>query len=294
MDSWQPLRAHASTKKFFKGEYGGKPALMIEFEGGAEERDRFSVLTGVLLKNHIPAPPIYFQPPGEEPYVITKFIEGTLFSSVTRPGPLMEEIFNVAGAFSGIAPDQFPEGFGVNRLGIERLRYEMDFFFLNFVGSFLGESPDPRVKDDIYQLAEEVSLFDTAFAHRDYHSENIMVEKERIAVLDYQDALFAPRAYDLASLLVDGYREMRRHETNDLHKHASSKGITETELRKTALQRALKALGTFGYQVVYRKKAKYFAAMARTSRYLRNIVAEDSVKEGRTRDFLLAIEKNLT
>src|SRR5947207_4511449 len=39
--------------------------------------------------------------------------------------------------------------------------------------------------------------------HRDYHSWNLMVHNDVVAVIDFQDALLAPPQYDLASLLND-------------------------------------------------------------------------------------------
>jgi aminoglycoside/choline kinase family phosphotransferase len=41
--------------------------------------------------------------------------------------------------------------------------------------------------------------------HRDYHSRNLMVCKPLPGVLDFQDALYGPITYDLASLLRDAY-----------------------------------------------------------------------------------------
>ena len=44
------------------------------------------------------------------------------------------------------------------------------------------------------------------FVHRDYHSRNLMVtERDRPGVLDFQDAVQGPIAYDLVSLLRDVY-----------------------------------------------------------------------------------------
>ncbi len=44
------------------------------------------------------------------------------------------------------------------------------------------------------------------YMHRDYHSRNLMVlEKGNPGVLDFQDAVYGPITYDLASLLRDAY-----------------------------------------------------------------------------------------
>ncbi len=43
------------------------------------------------------------------------------------------------------------------------------------------------------------------FVHRDYHSRNLMVCEPRPGILDFQDAVYGPITYDLASLLRDAY-----------------------------------------------------------------------------------------
>jgi N-acetylmuramate 1-kinase len=43
------------------------------------------------------------------------------------------------------------------------------------------------------------------YVHRDYHSRNLMVSDPNPGILDFQDALFGPITYDLASLYKDAY-----------------------------------------------------------------------------------------
>jgi len=43
------------------------------------------------------------------------------------------------------------------------------------------------------------------FAHRDYHSRNLMICEPNPGVLDFQDAVLGPISYDLVSLLRDAY-----------------------------------------------------------------------------------------
>jgi hypothetical protein len=41
--------------------------------------------------------------------------------------------------------------------------------------------------------------------HRDYHSRNLMVTEPNPGILDFQDAVYGPITYDLASLFKDAY-----------------------------------------------------------------------------------------
>ncbi|MCX7831191.1 MAG: hypothetical protein N2445_09090, partial [Acidobacteria bacterium] len=116
-----------------------------------------------------------------------------------------------------------------------------------------------------------------------------------IFVLDYQDALFAPRTYDFGSLYVDGYYDFSREERAKIKNFAISLfGATEKEFLQTALQRALKALGTFGFQIVYRKKAKYIDSIKRTTRYLEELISCKTLEYEKSREYLKEIQNKIT
>jgi N-acetylmuramate 1-kinase len=79
-----------------------------------------------------------------------------------------------------------------------------------YIGKHLGLSLTDA------QTAELNKVFDTLLAnnlaqqqvyvHRDYHSRNLMVlEQGNPGILDFQDAVYGPITYDLASLLRDAY-----------------------------------------------------------------------------------------
>jgi len=293
MDNWRPLEAHASTKSFFRGEWDGVPALLIRFEGGKEEKERFSALTRFLLDEKIPVPSI-FHDPGEAD-LITEFIEGELFSNSKYADSKFGEAARIAISFNRIEPERFPAGHEMRTLGKDRLKFEMDFFLEHFCRSFLSESPPDELEESLHELAEEVGVFPRLFCHRDLHSDNIIVSRGQIRVVDYQDALMAPRAYDLASLFVDGYRPPEAAERRLLCETAEQDlGIGRIEFRKTALQRAVKALGTFGFQVTKRKKNCYLDAMKKTAPRVGELACDETLLKGSSVDYLRSIEKKLT
>ncbi len=61
------------------------------------------------------------------------------------------------------------------------------------------------VRGEFQKMAEWLTAQPQVFSHRDYHSRNLMVDGERLGVIDFQDALMGPVTYDLASLLRDSY-----------------------------------------------------------------------------------------
>ena len=55
----------------------------------------------------------------------------------------------------------------------------------------------------VKKLALNLKLKDNVFVHRDFHVSNLMLVKNKIGVIDSQDALIGNRAYDLVSLIDD-------------------------------------------------------------------------------------------
>jgi N-acetylmuramate 1-kinase len=65
--------------------------------------------------------------------------------------------------------------------------------------------------DGIFRrISKELAEAPRGFTHRDYQSRNLMLKDGEIAIIDFQDALQAPRQYDLVALLRDSYVELDR------------------------------------------------------------------------------------
>lgn len=60
-------------------------------------------------------------------------------------------------------------------------------------------------------LAHSLAALPRGFTHRDFQSRNLMLKQGRWHLIDFQDALQAPRAYDLVALLRDSYIELKPH-----------------------------------------------------------------------------------
>jgi aminoglycoside/choline kinase family phosphotransferase len=87
---------------------------------------------------------------------------------------------------------------------------EMNLFPEWFVEKHLGVNMTAAQKAQLDAVFETISANVLAqqqvYMHRDYHSRNLMfMDANNPGVLDFQDAVFGPVTYDLASLLRDAY-----------------------------------------------------------------------------------------
>ena len=87
---------------------------------------------------------------------------------------------------------------------------EMHLFSDWLLVAHLGIHPDPdrsAAIEQAFSYLKDMALEQPrCFVHRDYHSRNLMVCKDRNpGILDFQDAVIGPVTYDLVSLLKDCY-----------------------------------------------------------------------------------------
>jgi N-acetylmuramate 1-kinase len=162
---------------------------------------------------------------------------------------------------------------------VEKLTWEMDFFIKHFMeayrGAALTDSSRAALRRELGAIVEELAAEPRVLCHRDYHSRNLMLSNGRLFVIDFQDARMGPDTYDLVSLLRDSYVDIPESVSDDLQAYfLALKGLTgdEAEFRRRfdlmALQRNLKALGTFGYQTTARGNPVYIQYIPRTLRYV--------------------------
>jgi hypothetical protein len=92
-------------------------------------------------------------------------------------------------------------------------RWELDHFrewlLEAWKGARLGPGEREVVERSFDAIAEALDAEPKGFTHRDYQSRNLMIlPGGEQAVIDFQDALLAPRQYDLVALLRDSYVEL--------------------------------------------------------------------------------------
>ena len=165
---------------------------------------------------------------------------------------------------------------------VGKLTWELEFFVKYFVEAYRGVTLTDSERlalgyewaTIVHELADEPPVL----CHRDYHSRNLMLHDASLYIIDFQDARMGPDTYDLASLLRDSYVDITDRDRDELIAYflaltgrARDRGADEFRRRfdLMALQRNLKALGTFGYQTTTRRNPVYIQYMPRTLRYAR-------------------------
>ena len=115
----------------------------------------------------------------------------------------------------------------------------------------------------IKKLILSLKLKKKVFVHRDFHISNIMLKKNKIYLIDSQDAVFGNEAYDLASLIDDVRIKIKLKNREKIYEKyiSKQKKINPEKLRNDfeilSVLRNLKIIGIFTRLSKRDKKHKY-------------------------------------
>ena len=151
----------------------------------------------------------------------------------------------------------------------EKLDWELAFFRRHYLGSYRrqqGKTHSPSesaLGEEFSRLVSELAAYSRVLCHRDYHVRNLMVQEEKLYIIDFQDARLGPPSYDLVSLLKDSI-ELSSEEIEEYTDYylararlSDSHPEFERQFHLMCIQRLLKALGTYGHQIAVRHNPIY-------------------------------------
>jgi aminoglycoside/choline kinase family phosphotransferase len=172
------------------------------------------------------------------------------------------------------------------RFDRELLRWELDHFRewgLEAPGVQLSTSERTTLDQCFDQLVDELLTIPTGFVHRDYQSKNLMwASPERLVLIDFQDALWGPRPYDLVALLCDSYVALDAGQQDALidtyldamQLPAAERPQFRRELWRVAAQRKLKDAGRFVFIDRVRANPDFLKWFPQTMRYVERALRE--------------------
>jgi len=142
------------------------------------------------------------------------------------------------------------------------------------------------IRESFRMIAQWLASQPHVLTHRDYHSRNLLVQGDRLGVIDFQDALLGPATYDLSSLLRDSYRALDEELIeNMINRYCAGmcagldqnlqatmgfadRGAFQRLFDWTSIQRNLKAAGRFVYIDRVKGNPNFLEAIPRTLGYV--------------------------
>jgi len=289
-----PLTGDASDRRYYRILFADTPSIVLSLYSAPFEFESLSFVNVARLLKQMPTPIPALLGHAEDLGVLALEDLGdvTLQAHLGAVTPA-EHAARYRQAVALIAtmqkrgaeladPTYLPYGIAFDE---EKLTWELDFFTKHFIEAYRGIVIGSDARDDLRRefraVIAELAAEPRVLCHRDYHSRNLMLHQDQLFIIDFQDARMGPDTYDLVSLLRDSYVDLPEQTVDELIAYfLALKGLTGTQavFRRRfdlmALQRNLKALGTFGYQTTARRNPVYIQYIPRTLRYVRTNLAQ--------------------
>lgn len=301
--SCSPLNAEASARSYCRvhiHDPGSVLETVILCEGlptPYPENDDFLVIQKFLSNRGIPVPEIQHVDYERGALLLSdagnvdlcRLINETHRNNDIKRQQLLFQAIDIMLAMHRLDP---PEVVAHRAFDSTKLRQEMDFLLENLeaVCSHYKIQNPISYEADVFlsELCDKLGMSEPkVFTHRDFHGRNIMVvprqERAQMIFLDFQDARMGLPWYDLASLLYDPYSNINlKDRTIALEYFLKAR----PELRNQrglfyaqALQRVLKALGTYLHQSHVKQNPRYLESIGPAL-----IRAEEVIQLGRFPD----------
>jgi hypothetical protein len=300
-----PLTPDASDRRYFRVLIPGSPSIVLSLYSAPFDVTKLSFVNVATLmaKMPVPIPEVLGHADHLGVLALQDLGDVTLqahlgASSPTEHAALYRQAVALIATLQKrgdqlASPEYLPYGVSFD---VEKLTWELDFFTKHFLEAYRGvtltDAERTALRKEFAVIVEELAAEPRVLCHRDYHSRNLMLHNGELYIIDFQDARMGPDTYDLVSLLRDSYVDLPEQTVNDLIAYfLALKGVTgeDPDFRRRfdvmALQRNLKALGTFGYQTTARRNPVYIQYIPRTLRYVRDNL-DDQPRFDRLRDLL--------
>jgi aminoglycoside/choline kinase family phosphotransferase len=88
---------------------------------------------------------------------------------------------------------------------MREMRLFPDWYIAKHLSYTLDEKQSAKLETVFQRIIQNNLAQPRVYVHRDYHSRNLMVTEPNPGILDFQDAVYGPITYDLASLFKDAY-----------------------------------------------------------------------------------------
>ena len=293
------LPGDASTRRYYRIEAGGESFIVMRMERFADLQDRipFLAVQRHLASAGVDVPAVLETNPEVGLILLEDLGDVTLLrhlQSVASPEVerrLYEQVIDSLVQMQVEAsPDHRPAPIDAYKLRFdyEKLMWEMNFTIEHLYDLHLKRhilSADRKtMSDGLGEICTILAGQPTVLAHRDFHSRNIMVAgksgKERLVMIDFQDARMGPAQYDLVSLLKDSYYQLEGAQIQKLVDYyidrweaRSGKSVDRTEFLRVfdlmSIQRNFKAIGSFASFQNRRGNATYLKYIGNTFENIR-------------------------
>ena len=240
------LKGDASSREYYRNTEHN--LILCHYHKDQDGFHHFKKLQKILEDNNIKTPKILHS---DFPILIQEDLGDN--SLEMHPSP--ENYSKVIDILIGL--QSLPTDFGYKKKEVifdkETFLWELNFA-VEHLRNLIPTKNQFDLNNDFNSICNFILETPQCPCHRDFHSKNLMIKKNDLFVIDFQDARMGPFLYDLVSLIEDPYVALKKEEKNSLKiqflKLNTIKYDDDFEAlyKATAIQRIFKACGSFASQ----------------------------------------------
>ena len=292
-----PIKGDASFRKFYRKKNKKKSSIIIY-----SQREKiknllnYDSINKLLLNNKISAPRLLSENFNKNYIEVEDLGTKTLFDILkkkrTNKFKIYKKILIILIKLQNIKVKKI-KNFKKNFYKIpnysKTLIYKEANLFLDwYVPYTLNKQKRSKIKKElkksISSLLGKIQLPNNTFVHRDFHVSNLMFKKNKISIIDSQDALYGNIAYDLASLIddvrlktSDNLKEMIYQNYLYLNKKKINEIKFKNDFEILSVLRNLKVIGIFTRLAVRDGKRKYLKLIPHAWKLIENRVNNNDI-----------------
>jgi len=291
-----PLEKGGSERKFYRIRFGDESMIFVKYSGHKEENRHYVDIARFLNGAGVPVPEIHHHDPEEGLIWMQDLGEQDLWSFRNAPWTPRRALYE--STLDGVLRmhSQATELASGADLRLERVfdadlyLWEQGYFFENCLGNFF-QTPESELAElatlpALRGAAESLAARQRVLVHRDFQSQNVMINEGAAWLIDFQGMRYGLAQYDLASLLYDPYVALTSDERCELlafYKKRLEQNGTPVDsdfdevFRWCALQRLMQALGAYGFLGLKKNRPDF---LAHTPVALRSLLEVASALDG--------------
>lgn len=291
-----PIEKGGSERCFYRLRFDDESVIFVKYSGHKVENRHYVDIAHFLHRSGVPVPEIHRHDPEEGLIWMQDLGEHDLWSfrndSWDSRRALYESTLEAVFALHTRATESAP----VASLHLERVfdadlyLWEQGYFFENCLENHFqvskSESTALAGLPALKQAATALAALPRVLVHRDFQSQNVLINKGTACLIDFQGMRYGLAQYDLASLLYDPYVTLSPDERDYLLAFYKSRlvrsGVAidsnfDEIFRWCAVQRLMQALGAYGFLGLKKNRPDF---LAHTPAALHSLIHVASMLDG--------------
>jgi len=228
------------------------PFIGIHWTDEREDNEHFVPVAQLLKKSRLRVPAILYDNPKRHVALVEDLGDVDLHSLRDRPFeerlPLYRSAMEQVDRLFYAKPDR--EVVLMAPFDAALYQWEQEYFFEHLVEGHLGMNADGlRRNPEFKELADRLGKVARHLVHRDFQSQNIMVQDCGVWLVYFNGLRRGRQEYDSASLVFDPYMDHtaeEREQLLDLWEEISDERPETRLFSECAAQRLMQALGAYG------------------------------------------------